>query len=155
MHDSPCPLCGAAVGGLDGCVGHMNALLVQANEDARYAGVYRLAFDAFCMQHPERHGVSAKSYAAHLMGLCHGIEHADAVPSYWSIAKWLNTPRDLIKPQPPTKRGTMTIADVPGAASPEEHAERVRAWAAVVWAAYASQHAIAREWLRRALGETR
>jgi hypothetical protein len=153
MHDTPCPLCGAPVGGLDACVDHVNQLLAQAYAEANYAGVYRLAFDAFCMQHPERYCVSAKSYAAHLMGLCHGNEHADEVQSYWAIATWLNTPRDLIKPELLTKRGTMTIADMRGAASPREHAQRVRAWAADVWIAYASQHASARAWLRQATGE--
>src|SRR4029453_1073717 len=93
-----CECCGAALGGLDACVAAMQQMLVQAQQDARYAGVYRLAFDAFCMQHPERHGVSAKAYAAHLMGLCHGIEHADRPNQYWSIPKWLNRPRHLEKP---------------------------------------------------------
>jgi uncharacterized protein DUF5946 len=152
--DNPCPQCGAGVG-LDGCVELINGFLVQAQADARYAGVYRLAFDAFCMQHPERHCVSAKSYAAHLMGLCHGLEHHAAPQTYWAIPKWLNRPRDLVKPSVPRDRGRMTVADVRGADTPEEHARRVRAWAEDVWAAYTSQHAVAREWLRRALGETR
>jgi hypothetical protein len=45
----------------------------------------------------------------------------------------------------------MTIADVRGAASDGEHAERVRRWARVVWAAYAAQHGTAREWLGLAI----
>jgi hypothetical protein len=148
-----CPLCGAALGGTDGCVARSHELLVQAQQDARYAGVYRLAFDAFCMQHPERYGVSAKSYAAHLMGLCHGIEHADRPTTYWAIPAWLNHPRDIHKPSLLTDRGSATIADVVAGASPEEHASQVRAWAAIVWEAYAPQQAMAREWLNQALRE--
>jgi hypothetical protein len=103
------------------------------------------------MQHPERYGVSAKSYAAHLMGLCHGIEHRDRPTSYWSIPAWLNRPRDLQKPPLVGDRGALTIAHLAGVASPEEHAARVREWAECVWEAYASQHAFARGWLAQAL----
>lgn len=153
--DLTCPLCGAVLGGTEGCVTRSQQLLVQAQQDARYAGVYRLAFDAFCMQHPERYGVSVKSYAAHLMGLCHGIEHADRPNTYWAIPAWLNHPRDILKPSLVANRGAITIADVPGDALPDEHASRVRAWATSVWLAYAPQHALAREWLKQALGEKR
>jgi hypothetical protein len=150
---SRCELCGATLGGLEGCIARTHELLVQSQQDARYAGVYRLAFDAFAMQHPEHHGVSAKSYAAHLMGLCHGLEHADRPKTYWSIPAWLNYPRGLEKPPLLTNRGRLTIADVPRDTSPEEHAVRVRAWAEDVWNAYAPQHALARAWLQQALGE--
>ena len=153
--DLTCQLCGAALGGTEGCVAQSHALLVQAQQDARYAGVYRVAFDAFCMQHPERYGVSAKSYAAHLMGLCRGIEHGDSPNSYWAIPASLNKPRDIHKPPLLNNRGSFTIADVPTGAPPEEYAARVRAWAESVWQAYAPQHAIAREWLKQALGERR
>jgi hypothetical protein len=148
-----CELCGAALGGTEGCIARSHELLVQAQQDARYAGVYRLAFDAFCLQHPQRYGVSAKSYAAHLMGLCHGIEHADRPKTYWAIPAWLNRPREIKKPPLVNERGRMTIADVAPGLSPEEHASRVRAWAESVWRAYAPQQAIAREWLKQALGE--
>lgn len=151
-----CNFCGAAVaGGADGCRALMHDLMAQAQADARYAGVYRLAFDAYCMQHPEIHGVSAKSYAAHLMGLCHGIEHAGRPQTYWAIPQWLNTPRPLLKPDLLRARGRMTVADVRGASSPEEHGRRVRAWAEHVWRAYASQQHIARKWLTQALAPRR
>jgi uncharacterized protein DUF5946 len=150
---TPCDACGAALGGTEACVAAIQRMLVQAQQDARFAGVYRLAFDAFCLQHPERHGVSAKSYAAHLMGLCHGIEHANRPHQYWSIPAWLNRPRNLVKPPLLQHRGDVTIADVVGSASPEEHAERVRAWANSVWQAYASQQHLARAWLGQALGD--
>jgi hypothetical protein len=146
-----CELCGAALGGTEGCIARSHELLVQSQQDARYAVVYRLGFDAFCMQHPERYGVSVKSYAAHLMGLCHGIEHADRPNTYWATPAWLNRPRDIQKPALVKERGSLTIADVPAGLSPEEHVVRVRAWASRVWHAYASQHAIAREWLAQAL----
>ncbi len=98
MPEHVCHECGAALGGVDGCVAAINELLVRAQADAQYAGLYRLAFDCFCMQHPERQCVSAKSYAAHLMGLCHGLERHAVPLTYWAIPKWLNTPRALVKP---------------------------------------------------------
>ena len=150
-----CELCGGAAGGVEACISRANELLAQAQQDVRYAGVYRLAFDAFCMQHPERYGVSAKSYAAHLMGLCHGIEHSGRPGSYWAIPAWLNHPRDLVKPPLINNRGTLTIADVPSGLPPDEHTARVRAWAASVWQAYAAQQQTARGWLNQAMGENR
>jgi hypothetical protein len=150
-----CDLCGAALGGTEGCVARSHDLLLQAQQDARYARVYRLGFDAFCMQHPERYGASAKSYAAHLLGLCHGIEHADRPHTYWAIPAWLNRPRDIPKPPLLNDRGSITIADVVAGLSPDDHASRVRAWAEAVWQAYAPQHALARGWLRQALGGKR
>jgi hypothetical protein len=151
MNANTCGLCRAPLGGIDACVARVNELLVQAQQDVRYAGAYRLAFDAFCMQHPERYCVSAKSYAAHLMGLCHGTEYADRAQTYWAIPAWLNHPRNLQKPPLIADRGALTIADVPPALPPDEHAARVRAWADSVWRAYTSQHAIARAWLAQAI----
>jgi hypothetical protein len=152
MTSDQCPACGAVVsGGVDGCRALIHDLMAQAQTDARYARVYRLGFDAYCLQHPDLHCVSPKSFAAHLMGLCHGLEHADRPQTYWAIPQWLNSPRRLQKPALPSDRGEVTVADVAGASSPEEHARRVRAWADSVWRAYQSQHHLAREWLRAAL----
>ena len=148
-----CELCGAPLGGIEHCVARTHELLVQAQQDARYAFAYRLAFDAFCMQHPERYGVSEKSYAAHLMGLCHGVEHSERPNTYWAIPAWLNQPREIKKPPLLTTRGSRTIADIAPDLPPEEHASRVRAWAESVWQAYAPQQALAREWLKQALRE--
>ena len=44
-------------------------------------------------------------------------------------------------------RGALTIADVRGAGDDLEYHQLVRAWAASVWAAYAPQHALARDYL--------
>lgn len=131
----------------------MNDLMARAFEDARYATVYNLAFDSYCMQHPGKYCVSAKSYAAHLMGLCHGLEHASDPESYWSIPFWLDGPAPLELQKPPivTARGELTVAHVHGPMDPAEYATRVREWAQSVWNAYASQHATAHEWLDQAL----
>ena len=62
-------------GGRTGCHAIWNEMMAQGMSDARYARSYRLAFDTYCMQHPETYGVSVKSYIAHLTGLCCGVEY--------------------------------------------------------------------------------
>lgn len=50
-------------------------------------------------------------------------------------------------PAPPS-RGALTIFDVALATSPADHVERLRAWAAAVWAAWAASHDAVRALLR-------
>lgn len=52
---------------------------------------------------------------------------------------------------PPARRGPFTIGDVAGSPTPEEHAQRVRAWAASVWQAWSAEHDRVREWSDQAL----
>jgi hypothetical protein len=103
------------------------------------------------MQHPESYGHSAKSYAAHLMRLCCGLEHDGDHKVYEAIQKWLNGAPAVEKPEVPGFRGKMTVADLTAARNAEEHEKLVREWAGSVWAAYATQHDIARNWITAAL----
>ena len=155
MSDDRCPDCGARVaGGRDGCQALMDHMRAQSFSDLRYASVIDLAFDAYCMQHLDKYCRSAKSYAAHLTRLCCGIEYAGDPKVYAAIQRWLNGSVALEKPPLLANFGTptgVTIADVPGATTFEEQAKRVRAWAENVWSAYASQHEIARVWVKAAL----
>ena len=50
--------------------------------------------------------------------------------------------------KPPEDRGAVTVADVHGATSPQEHAARVYRWARAVWEAWREHHDWARQWLR-------
>jgi hypothetical protein len=129
--------------------------MAQAAADARYAAHYRLAFDTYCMQHPQTYCRSGKSYAAHLTGLCCGVERGGDLALYTAIPRWLNGVVNVTRPDDLPLRGTMTVVDVAAARNVEEHATFVKAWAADVWAAYGPQHALAREWVGAALGETR
>jgi hypothetical protein len=52
----------------------------------------------------------------------------------------------------PASRGELTIVDVALAATPEEHVERLHAWAADVWAAWRPAHDAVRELVRTRLG---
>ncbi len=66
-----CAGCGLAIeGGTQACQALFDGMTLRAMSDMRYARVHRLAVDAYAMQHPDRYGRSAKSFAAHLTGLC-------------------------------------------------------------------------------------
>ena len=99
------------------------------------------------MQHPEEYGRSAKSYVAHLTALGCGIEHPGDQMLYWAIPRWLDGPATIAKPALITARGSMTIADVRRPEDDVAYPQRVREWAADVWAAYADQQRLARQWL--------
>jgi Family of unknown function (DUF5946) len=150
--DDRCPDCGAIVrGGRAGCQALFDELNAQALTDSRYAAVRDLAFDAYCMQHPDRYCRSAKSYAAHLTRLCCGIEYNGDPAIYAAIQKWLNGKRELTKPDVLSNRGRITVVDVRAARDAEEHKRLVREWAESVWRAYSTQHDLARAWIRAAL----
>jgi hypothetical protein len=114
----------------------------------------RLFVDTFGMQHPARSGKSAKSYAAHLTGLCCGVEYGGAQSVYSVLQKWLNGSVEaigIVRPTAPEFRGTLTVRYVYDAANDAELAARVHEWARDVWEAYSSQHELVRGWMKRAL----
>lgn len=66
-----CSGCGLVVrGGTAGCQAIMDDLLARDFSNVAYFRVHRMMVDTYCLQHPERYCVSAKSLAAHLTGLC-------------------------------------------------------------------------------------
>jgi predicted amidophosphoribosyltransferase len=147
-----CPDCGALVrGGRAGCQALWDEIASQAYQNLERASVHNLAFDSYCMQHPETYCRSAKSYAAHLTRLCCGLEHDGDPALHAAIQKWLNGNVPLAKPEVLSSRGTLTITHVATARDSQEYRERVRAWAEDVWAAYARQHDMARTWLKAAI----
>jgi hypothetical protein len=148
-----CSECGGPVaGGRAGCQALWDEMMARSVTDLRYRGAYRLAFDTYCMQHVDTYGVSAKSYAAHLMGLCCGIEHRGDPAVYDLIHRSLNGRPALARPASPVARGSITLIEVAAAPDPDHHARRVRAWAQDVWDAYAPHHELARALLAAALG---
>lgn len=149
-----CPSCGAPdVGGVTGCQALFNAIGARSYENPGYAAVHELLVDAYCLQHPEPYCHSAKSYAAHLTRLCCGIERGGDRKIYRAIHIWLSGPAKIEKPEVLASRGEVTIAHVQAARNVEEHQKFVREWAESVWKAYASQHALARQWIAASLGQ--
>jgi uncharacterized protein DUF5946 len=152
MSEDHCPACGAAVaGGRAGCQALWDEIGARAYGDPGYAASHDLAFDAYCMQHPEHYCRSAKSYAAHLTRLCCGLEQGGDRGVYAAIQRWLNGAVVIEKPEAPGERGRMTVADLRATHNVEEHTRLAHDWAASVWEAYAAQHDMARAWMRAAL----
>jgi hypothetical protein len=108
--------------------------------------MHNLVVDAYALQHPEEYCVSAKSYAAHLTGLCCGVEHPGDQKLYWQIPRWLDGPATVVKPPVLDTRGRKTIAFVADVRD-DTYQSAVRQWASAVWTAYESQHYLARGWL--------
>jgi hypothetical protein len=143
----PCPSCGARIGGRPGCQAVFDDLVAKAWESPGRASVHNLLVDAYAMQHTEEYGRSAKSFAAHLAGLCCGVESSAERELYWAIPRWLDGAARVTRPVDIGDRGRITIDDVREPANDADYPELVRKWAGDVWAAYADQHAIARDWL--------
>jgi hypothetical protein len=149
MEVSRCPECGTeGVNGRAGCEALFDEIRYQALSDFRIAKVHRLAFDTYCMQHIETYCVSAKSYAAHLTGLCCGVEYKGDQVIYDVIHRWLNGNVPLQKPEVLPYRGKLCITDVLAAQEVEDRVRRIYEWADHVWSVYESQHEIARKWVQ-------
>lgn len=122
------------------------------NELAPTYASTRLTVDVYCLQHPDRYCVSAKSLAAHLTGLCWALDHPGDETGLRDLQRWLNGRVELTRPAIPIDRGAMTVANVAGAAGAVQYEHELGAWAQSTWAAYASLHDMARAWVRQATG---
>ena len=159
--DSTCTECGARVPDEFGsCDEFFMSILTELasrwDDSPDIASLHRLVVDTFGMQHPKRSCESAKSYAAHLTGLCCGVEYNGAPSVHAALQRWLNGPVEAIgiaRPTEPEDRGTLTIRHLYDAGTGAELAARVHEWARDVWEAYASQQELARSWVRQAMGE--
>jgi hypothetical protein len=125
-------------------------MMARAASDPRFARAYRVAVEAYAMQHVETFGASGKSYAAHLTGLGCMVEHDGDPAMLAAIRRWLDGVVPLAKPPLVRERGQLTILDAHRAGEPEAHAAAVRGWASDVWNAYREQHALAQRWLAEA-----
>ena len=150
----PCDECGwEGAGGREGCRARFEAYLDRDFSDARYFRTHRLLVDTYCLQHPDQYCRSAKSLAAHLVGLCWVLEAgAGAAVGPDQLRLWLDGPQPLDKPALPPRRGSTTIGDLPGDAEPGVWAAAVRGWAEATWAAYQDLQPLARAWLAAASG---
>jgi hypothetical protein len=137
------------VPGLDGCRALFDELLAREFGDYRYARSHRLMVDTYALQHPEQYMRSAKSFVAHLTGMCAAMETEDAASINRSVQQWLNGPRQIERPAdiPPGERGELTITYVHDTSDPGEYLRRIQEWARSTWSAWASHHALAREWI--------
>ena len=102
---------------------------------------HQLLVDAYAAQHAgERTPRIGTAFA--LIGLHLALEAG------WDGLAVRDAHQDLARRYPawpafpaPERRGALTILDLALASTPEEHVERLRAWAADVWQAWADSHA--------------
>ncbi len=131
-----------------GCWAVYGEVLAREYSQASYYRVHKFTVDAYAAQHPGQPSPqSIQSVAVHLIRLClmleegTGAEHATAV-----IQKAVSNKAAFRWIDPPESRGEITVADAHRAASPEEHAAQVRAWAESVWNAWSAHHRTVRGW---------
>jgi hypothetical protein len=148
-----CEGCGLEIeGGTNGCQAAFDQF--RARETAELATSYlstRLTVDTYCLQHPDRYCVSAKSLAAHLTGACWALEQGSDKRGLNLLQRWLNGRVELQKPPIPTFRGELTIGDLAGVDDATAYLAELDRWARSTWAAYASLHEVARRWIDQAL----
>lgn len=147
-----CTGCGLTLaGGDDGCLALYREIMARGFSGAPPVARDRLAWDTYCLQHPERYCISAKSLAAHLGGLCWGLEYGGHASGYAALQRLLNGPARFDKPALPAARGALTIGDVVTADDPAARASAVEQWARVTWKAYAPLQPLAWQWVEAAL----
>ncbi len=122
--------------------------------DFRYAKFHRLTVDTYSLQHPDPYLISAKSFAAHLTGMCCAREYDNDRNLLRILQQWLNGKKQLEKPKLLDNLGSLTISYVVSAGDGTEHAKLVKEWAENVWDAYALYHNLAREWTETAKQES-
>ena len=148
-----CEGCGLHVAdGTAGCQAMFDEF--RAREMSELAPSYastRLTVDVYCLQHPDRYCVSAKSLAAHLTGVGWAVERGGGEWGLRRLQRWLDSGPKLEKPALPAGHGTLTIADVASAADTDAYIAALDRWARSTWAAYAELHDIARRWINAAL----
>ena len=151
--NNTCAGCGLAVeGGTDGCQRLFESIGLREYEDMRFARYHRVVVDVYALQHPDRYGRSAKSFAAHLTGLSAWLDGEAGAPSVnASVQRWLSGPSPIEKPSLPPSYGTVTIRELVDAHDPVDYGDAVRRWAHATWDAYASLHPLARDWIAASL----
>ena len=97
--------------------------------------------------------LSLKSFAAHLCGLCAAVERVADPRAERAVWSTLRIPPDARKPELPAVRGTVTVARVYHAVTPETFRQAVDAWIADVWNAWRGHHDLARVWLDYAIAQ--
>jgi len=148
-----CQGCGLQVaGGTAGCQAIFDEF--RAREMSELAPTYastRLTVDVYCLQHPDRYCVSAKSLAAHLTGVGWAVERGGGEWGLRQLQRWLDTGPKLEKPALPAGHGALTIADVTGAADTDAYIGALDRWARSTWMAYSELHDIAGRWIEAAV----
>ena len=136
------------------CHALFHEILAKEFSDFRYAKVHRLTVDVYSLQHPQQYMKSAKSYAAHLTGICVAMEYDGSPELLRKLQTWLNGKKEPQRPGIPEKLGRLTIAHISEAETPEEHERLIKEWAQDVWDAWSDYHDLARHWIEIERGKS-
>lgn len=114
-----------------------------------YADVYRLANDAYAVQHPGgRSRQAIQSVGIHLVRLCLvlecGLPPERANDAALAAAR---RKREFVWLERPAGMGAITVADFLPTLTREEHKALLKAWARSAWEAWSRHHATVRGWL--------
>jgi uncharacterized protein DUF5946 len=149
---APCAGCGLLVeGGTAGCRTLFEELCAKEWDNPISYRVHRMIVDAYCLQHPDEYCASAKSFAAHLTGLCCAIEHKSHPNVLRGLQHWLSGKAAVEKPAIPAKRGELTLMEVYREQDPVPQMLAANRWAQSTWDAYANLHSLAGNWIERAM----
>lgn len=152
MSRERCSGCGLELdGGTAACQVLFETITTREYADARYAGQDRLLVDTYCLQHPDRYCVSAKSLAAHLTGLCVAFEHRGQPTLLRALQRALDGDPGLVKPPLPGFWPTTTVRDILAAPDPAAYVAVVERAAREAWDGYRALHPVARGWVRDVL----
>ena len=114
-------------------------------------GLHQLSVDAYGAQHTGPQ-VPAMRTAFALIGLHLALDAGWSGNAVRAAHQYLAAqPRDWPHFATPQTRAALTIAHVARSQTPEEHATRVRAWAASVWDSWSTAHEAVREWANQTL----
>ena len=132
-----------------GCWAVYGEVLAREYGQPAFFRMHKFTVDAYAVQHPGQPSPqSIQSVAVHLSRLCLMLERGTTADAATATMQNIARRKDGFRwLEPPPSRGAVTVADVHRAASPDEHAARVRAWAASAWEAWSAHHGTVRGWL--------
>jgi hypothetical protein len=136
------------VAGFAGCGAMWDHLLAESFSNFAYGRFHRAIVDAYSLQHPDEYCASAKSYAAHLTGMCVAVEYGGDDGVNTAVQRWLSAGPQIDKPAVPAERGRLTLASVIEVEAPTAIAAALEVWFADVWGAYGGQHEVTHGWIR-------
>lgn len=125
-------------------------LAAEYENPAMFGAVHSLTVDAYAVQHAGG-AHPDKSVDIHLAGLHLALVRGVGARE---VPRMLKRIADTVTEYPhwtPPSSATLTVRDVAGAETADEHARRVRAWAAAVWVAWSEHHAAIAAFVARAL----
>ena len=137
-------------GGRAGCQALFDQLLEREFSNYRYFRIHRMNVDSYSLQHTDEYGASAKSFMAHLCGLCCAVEFGNDPDLIKALRSSLDGKPAVERPSVSPLRGAITVASLSGISDADAYVHAADRCARSVWEAYSPLHSLARAWLERA-----